>query len=310
MRRRPKAPPHGPSANTPYPFARTFAPPPHCHRTTCGRSGAAHLTCRRCRRRSSCSRCGGGGAPSRRPAHRSCRPSRAVCCRRPINSPQNDAIFRRKLLHYAANRRVRSAGAKSTERARRGQRSCPRLARSVGSSANHAKQIGRTSPAFHRTDFATHPARPRTDSPAFYRTNFARAPARQSDGLTFGIPSPAFPRTYFARIRKPDADSTISQPRYGRNQPPRNHEPTILRVEYKNDTISTKPSYISDSPNQTAIQQQFNLNHPSPASQPLLNYKKSAAKLPRCYCATAIASKRAETPHSFFVRTASYLCKS
>ena len=81
----------------------------------------------------------------------------------------------------------------------------------------------------------------RTDSPAFYRTNFARAPARQSDGLTFGIPSPAFPRTDFARIRKADANSTISQPRYGRNQPPRNHEPTILRVEYKNDFDTTIP---------------------------------------------------------------------
>ena len=53
---------------------------------------------------------------SRRPAHRSCRPSRAVCCRRPINSPQNDAIFRRKLPHYAANRRVRSAGAESARK--------------------------------------------------------------------------------------------------------------------------------------------------------------------------------------------------
>ena len=50
----------------------------------------------------------------------------------------------------------------------------------------------------------------------------------------------------FARIRKADADSTISQPRYGRNQPPLNHDSTILRVEYKNDTISTKPSYFSD----------------------------------------------------------------
>ena len=79
----------------------------------------------------------------------------------------------------------------------------------------------------------------RTDSPAFYRTNFARAPARQSDGLTFGIPSPAFPRTDFARIRKADADSTISQPRYGRNQSPPNHDSTILRVESKNDSDST-----------------------------------------------------------------------
>ena len=101
----------------------------------------------------------------------------------------------------------------------------------------------------------------RTDSPAFYRTNFARAPARQSDGLTFGIPSPAFPRTDFARIRKADANSTISQPRYGRNQPPLNHDSTILRVEYKNDTISTIPSYFSDSTTPTDTQQQFNLNH-------------------------------------------------
>ena len=106
--------------------------------------------------------------------------------------------------------------------------------------------IVRESREANRTDFATHPARPRTDSPAFYRTNFPRAPARQSDGLTFGIPSPAFPRTDFARIRKADADSTISQPRYGRNQPPLNHDSTILRVEYKNDTISTQPSYISE----------------------------------------------------------------
>ena len=53
--------------------------------------------------------------------------------------------------------------------------------------------------------------------------------------------SPAFPRTDFARIRKADADSTISQPRYGRNQPPLNHEPTTLRVESKNDFDSTIP---------------------------------------------------------------------
>ena len=43
-------------------------------------------------------------------------------------------------------------------------------------------------------------------------------------------------------------------------QPRSNHEPTILRVEYKNDTISTKPSCINDSPNQTAIQPHSNLN--------------------------------------------------
>ena len=108
--------------------------------------------------------------------------------------------------------------------------------------------IVRESREANRTDFARIPSdglrdAPRASigrtSPAFYRTNFARAPARQSDGLTFGIPSPAFPRTDFARIRKADADSTISQPRYGRNQPPRNHEPTILRVESKSDSDST-----------------------------------------------------------------------
>ena len=111
------------------------------------------------------------------------------------------------------------------------------------------------SPAFHRTDFATHPARPRTDSPAFYRTNFARAPARQSDGLTFGIPSPAFPRTDFARIRKADANSTISQSRYGRNQPPLNHEPTIPRVESKNDSDSTIPHPRSFNSNRKTARQ-------------------------------------------------------
>ena len=58
----------------------------------------------------------------------------------------------------------------------------------------------------------------------------------------------------FARIRKADADSTIFQPRYGRNQPPLNHEPTTLRVESKNDTISTKPSYFSDSTTPTTNQ--------------------------------------------------------
>ena len=49
-------------------------------------------------------------------------------------------------------------------------------------------------------------------------------------------------RTDFARIRKADADSTISQPRYGRNQPPLNHEPTTLRVESKNDSDTTIPN--------------------------------------------------------------------
>ena len=107
--------------------------------------------------------------------------------------------------------------------------------------------IVRESREANRTDFARIPSDGLRDAPRastdglarFYRTNFARAPARQSDGLTFGIPSPAFPRTDFARIRKADANSTISQPRYGRNQPPLNHDSTILRVESKNDSDST-----------------------------------------------------------------------
>ena len=90
----------------------------------------------------------------------------------------------------------------------------------------------------------------RTDSPAFYRTN-----SRTSIGRThIRNPLARFPTDGLARIRKTDADSTISQPRYGRNQPPRNHEPTILRVEYKNDTISTQPSYFSDSTTPTDTQ--------------------------------------------------------
>ena len=95
-----------------------------------------------------------------------------------------------------------------------------------------SREANRTdSPASHRTDFATHPARPRTDSPAFYRTNFARAHARQSDGLTFGIPSPAFPRTDSPALGRPtpiqpfpnpDMDginrhATTSQPSFGSN---------------------------------------------------------------------------------------------
>ena len=41
---------------------------------------------------------------------------------------------------------------------------------------------------------------------------------------------------------KADANSTISQSRYGRNQPPPNHEPTIPRVESESHTIPTQPS--------------------------------------------------------------------
>jgi len=48
---------------------------------------------------------------------------------------------------------------------------------------------------------------------------------------------------------------------------------TILRVEYKNDTISTKPSYFSDSTTPTDTQKQFNLNH----------IKEGASNVPRIF---------------------------
>jgi hypothetical protein len=64
--------------------------------------------------------------------------------------------------------------------------------------------------------------------------------------------------------------STATQPCPTISHPSNNHNSTILRVEYKNDTISTKPSYISDSPTPTDTQKQFNLNH----------IKEGAANLP------------------------------
>ena len=142
---------------------------------------------------------------------------------------------------------------------------CPRLARSVGSSANHAKQIGRTRIG---NPLARIPSDGLRDAPRAFTDGLARflsdglcdAP-RASIGRThIRNPLARFPTDGLARIRKTDADSTISQPRYGRNHPPRNHEPTILRVEYKNDTISTKPSYFSDSTTPTDTHKQFNLN--------------------------------------------------
>jgi len=54
--------------------------------------------------------------------------------------------------------------------------------------------------------------------------------------------------------------STATQPCPTISHPSNNHNSTILRVEYKNNTISTKPSYISDSPTPTDTHKQFNLN--------------------------------------------------
>ena len=71
VRRWPKA--HGASANTPYPFARTFAPPPHCRRTNRSRFAASTTRCRRYKTLSDfipttttlCKRSGDGGGEGR-----------------------------------------------------------------------------------------------------------------------------------------------------------------------------------------------------------------------------------------------------
>ena len=133
----------------------------------------------------------------------------------------------------------------------------PRITRSK----SDGLALGIPSPASPRTDFATHPARPRTDSPAFHRADFARAPARQSDGLTFGIPSPAFPRTDSPALGRPtpiqpfpnpDMDginrhATTSQPSFGSNTRTtrfRLNRPTSLIRQLqpilKNNSTSTK----------------------------------------------------------------------
>ena len=94
-----------------------------------------------------------------------------------------------------------------------------------------------------------------TDGLARFLSDKLRSRSRASIGRThIRNPLARFPTDGLARIRKTDADSTISQSRYGRNQPPLNHDSTILRVEYKNDTISTKPSYVSDSTTPTDTQ--------------------------------------------------------
>ena len=57
-------------------------------------------------------------------------------------------------------------------------------------------------------------------------------------------------------FRKPDANSTISQSRYGRHQLPLNHDQPSFVSNPR--TISTQPSHIRDSPTPTATQPQPN----------------------------------------------------
>ena len=125
-----------------------------------------------------------------------------------------------------------------------------------------SREANRTySPASHRTDFATHPARPRTDSPAFYRTNFARAPARQSDGLTFGIPSPAFPRTDSPALGRPTPIQPFPNPDMDR---------------INRHATTSQPSLVSN-PRAT----RFRHSHPKSVilqPQPLLQPQPTAAK--------------------------------
>ena len=95
-------------------------------------------------------------------------------------------------------------------------------------------EIVRESREANRTDFARIPSdglrdapRASTDGLARFLSDKLRSRSRASIGRThIRNPLARFPTDGLARIRKADADSTISQPRYGRNQPPLNHEPT------------------------------------------------------------------------------------
>ena len=114
--------------------------------------------------------------------------------------------------------------------------------------------IVRESREANRTDFATHPARPRTDAPAFHLTDFATHPARQSDGLTFGIPSPAFPRTDSPAFGRP----TLIQPFPNPDMDGINRHSTTTQPSFVSNprTIPTQPSHIRDSPTPTQPQPQ------------------------------------------------------
>ena len=77
--------------------------------------------------------------------------------------------------------------------------------------------------------------------------------ASRLSGLYASLRPSARPRVRFGLARAPHEPPTSggyrrgSIPRYDAGTPLllNNHEPTILRVEYKDDTISTKPSYFS-----------------------------------------------------------------
>ena len=81
-------------------------------------------------------------------------------------------------------------------------------------------------------------------------------------------------RTNFARIRKPDAASTISQPRYGRNQPSNNHAQATTQPIHNPTTTRQSEMGASDLP-------RFCPPHRPPSVRP--------TETPRLFASTLIA---------------------
>ena len=110
-----------------------------------------------------------------------------------------------------------------------------------------------------------------TFSQPFPQPSCNRFPTPHQLSGTSTRPQPTFNRHATASQSQPRLNCfpiTFQPPEAVRRTIPRlanTHDSTILRVEYTNDTISTKPSYFSDSTTPTDTHKQFNLNHPSPA---------------------------------------------
>ena len=85
-------------------------------------------------------------------------------------------------------------------------------------------------------------------------------------------------------FRKPDANSTISQSRYGRHQLPLNHDTTILRVESKNDSDSTIPHPIFSNHNSTTRKR---VREAAAESSSSWNLGEYAVSIRSDFCSTA-----------------------
>ena len=146
-----------------------------------------------------------------------------------------------------------------------------------------------------------------TFSQPFPQPSCNRFPTPHQPSGTSTRPQPTFNRHATASQSRPCRNRcpiTFQPPEAARRTIPRlanTHDSTILRVESKNDTISTHPSYIHDSPTPTAIQSQFNLNHKARQrsfprdtsrneSKALLQGAVSAARRPRKYRVAASRS--------------------